>query len=74
MHISAANGCLNITKEILQKQDSYHIIDRKNKFGWTPLMLAIRNKDIETVKFLLEKKASVNELTYLGKHIHFFYI
>ena len=68
LHISAANGCLNITKEILQKQNTC-VIDRKNKFGWTPLMLAIRNRDIQTVKFLLKKNANVNESTYLGMSV-----
>ncbi|CAK9830629.1 Ankyrin repeat and SAM domain-containing protein 6 [Anthophora retusa] len=69
LHISAANGCLNIMKEILRKQDCYKIIDRKNKFGWTPLMLAIRNRNIKTVKYLLEKNANVNESTYLGMSV-----
>ncbi|XP_076668062.1 uncharacterized protein LOC143368835 isoform X1 [Andrena cerasifolii] len=68
LHISAANGCLNITKEILRKQNIC-VIDRKNKFGWTPLMLAIRNRDIQTVKFLLKKNANVNESTYLGMSV-----
>lgn len=67
LHICAANDCLNIMKEILRKQDN-HVIDRKNKFGWTPLMLAIRNRNIEIVKFLLEKNANVNKSTYLGEH------
>ncbi|XP_076632884.1 uncharacterized protein LOC143347540 [Colletes latitarsis] len=69
LHISAANGCLDIIKEIFRKQDSRNIINRKNNYGWTPLMLAIRNRDIKTVKFLLEKKANVNESTYLGMSV-----
>lgn len=67
LHITAANGCLDITREILQKQDCCKIIDRKNEFGWSPLMLAIRNRDVRTVKYLLEKESNVNESTYLGK-------
>lgn len=66
LHISAANGCLNVAKEILRNQNS-GVIDRKNKFGWTPLMLAIRNRDIQMVKFLLKNNANVNESTYLGE-------
>ncbi|XP_076658451.1 uncharacterized protein LOC143362302 isoform X2 [Halictus rubicundus] len=69
LHISAANGCLDITKEILQKENSCNIIDRKTKFGWTPLMIAIRNRDVNTVKYLLEKNANVNESTYLGMSV-----
>ncbi|KOC69217.1 Ankyrin-3 [Habropoda laboriosa] len=69
LHISAANGCLDIAKEILRKQDSCQIIDRKTKFGWTPLMLAIRNRDVKTVEYLLEKNANVNESTYLGMSV-----
>lgn len=66
LHISAANGCLDIAKEIFRKHDSRQIIDRKNKFGWTPLMLAIRNKHIKMVKYLLQNNANINESTYLG--------
>ncbi|OAD54057.1 hypothetical protein WN48_08390 [Eufriesea mexicana] len=69
LHISAANGCLDIIKEIFRKHDCCHIIDRKNKFGWTPLMLAIRNRHIKTVKYLLQKNANVNESTYLGMSV-----
>ncbi|XP_017876132.2 uncharacterized protein LOC108622627 [Ceratina calcarata] len=69
LHVSAANGCLEIVKEILRNPDASQIIDRKNKFGWTPLMLAIRNRNIKTVKYLLEKHANVNESTYLGMSI-----
>lgn len=67
LHISAANGCLDVITEILQKWDSHDVIDRKNKFGWTPLMLAIRNRDIKTVKFLLKQNVNINESTYLGE-------
>ncbi|CAD1480967.1 unnamed protein product, partial [Heterotrigona itama] len=69
LHISAANGCLDIVKEIFRKHDCSQIIDRKNKFGWTPLMLAIRNKHIEMVKYLLQKDANINESTYLGMSV-----
>ncbi|XP_076280676.1 uncharacterized protein LOC143209200 isoform X2 [Lasioglossum baleicum] len=69
LHTSAANGCLNITKEILRKEYSSDIINRKNKFGWTPLMIAIRNRDIKTVKYLLGKNANVNDSTYLGMSV-----
>lgn len=69
LHVSAANGCLDIIKEILRKPDASQIIDRKNKFGWTPLMLAIRNRNTKTVKYLLKKKANVNETTYLGMSV-----
>lgn len=67
LHISAANGCYEIAKKILDRQKSCRIINRKNKFGWTPLMQAIRNGDVDTVKLLLDKNSSVNESTYLGK-------
>lgn len=67
LHISAANGCNGIVKEILGQKENRRIIDRKNKFGWTPLMQAIRNGNIDTVKLLLEKNADVNQMTYLGK-------
>lgn len=67
LHISTANGCNRIVREILNRKENCRIIDRKNKFGWTPLMQAIRNGNIDTVKLLLEKNADVNQMTYLGK-------
>lgn len=67
LHVSAANGCLRIVREILDQKENRRVIDRKNKFGWTPLMQAIRNGNIDTVKLLLEKNADVNQVTYLGK-------
>lgn len=69
LHISAANGCLGIVREILEQKENYRIIDRKNKFGWTPLMQAIRNRNTDTVKLLLERNADVNQMTYLGKRV-----
>lgn len=67
LHISAANGCYEITKAILDQEKNRRAVDRKNKFGWTPLMQAVRNGDMDTVKLLLEKKCNVDESTYLGK-------
>lgn len=67
LHTSAANDCFRIVKEILKQKENCHVIDRKNKFGWTPLMQAIRNGNIDTVKLLLEKDAEVDKVTYLGK-------
>jgi len=32
-------------------------------------MQAIRNGNIDTVKLLLERKADVNQMTYLGKQV-----
>ncbi|XP_014484234.1 PREDICTED: uncharacterized protein LOC106749372 isoform X2 [Dinoponera quadriceps] len=69
LHVSAANGCYEITKTILDREKSRRAVDRKNKFGWTPLMQAIRNGDIDTVKLLLEKKSNVDESTYLGMSV-----
>ncbi|XP_011695486.1 PREDICTED: ankyrin repeat and SAM domain-containing protein 3-like isoform X3 [Wasmannia auropunctata] len=66
LHVSAANGCLGIVREILDKKENLRVVDRKNKFGWTPLMQAIRNGNIDTVKLLLERNADVNQMTYLG--------
>lgn len=69
LHISAAYGCSDIIKEILQKKEHHQVINRKNKFGWTPLMQAIRNRNIDTVKLLLQQKSNVNDSTYLGKSL-----
>ncbi|KAF7383762.1 hypothetical protein HZH68_014519 [Vespula germanica] len=69
LHISAAYGCSDIIKEILQKKEHHQVINRKNKFGWTPLMQAIRNRNIDTVKLLLQQKSNVNDSTYLGMSV-----
>ncbi|XP_018305974.1 uncharacterized protein, partial [Mycetomoellerius zeteki] len=69
LHISAANGCLGIVREILDQKENCRVIDRKNKFGWTPLMQAIRNGNIDTVKLLLQRNADVNQMTYLGMSV-----
>lgn len=74
LHISAANDCFRIVKEILSQKKNRCVIDRKNKFGWTPLMQAIRNGNIDTVKMLLEKNANIDDATYLGKQIQTFVI
>ncbi|XP_011865974.1 PREDICTED: uncharacterized protein LOC105560988 isoform X2 [Vollenhovia emeryi] len=69
LHVSAANGCLGIAREILNRKENRRVVDRKNKFGWTPLMQAIRNRNVDTVKLLLEKNADVNQMTYLGMSV-----
>lgn len=63
--MSAANDCVDILKCILQKYDAQHL-EKKNSFGWTPLMQAVRNESTETVKFLLSKNVVVNDFSYLG--------
>lgn len=69
LHISAAYGCSDIITEILRKKNNHQVINRKNKFGWTPLMQAIRNKNIDTVKLLLQHKSNINDSTYLGMSV-----
>ncbi|XP_067203042.1 uncharacterized protein TrpRS-m isoform X2 [Linepithema humile] len=69
LHISAANDCFRIVKEILSQKKNRLVIDRKNKFGWSPLMQAIRNGNIDTVKMLLEKNANIDDATYLGMSV-----
>ncbi|XP_071556145.1 uncharacterized protein Trprs-m [Temnothorax nylanderi] len=69
LHVSAANGCLGIVREILDQKENCRVVDRKNNFGWTPLMQAIRNGNVDTVKLLLEKNADVNQMTYLGMSV-----
>ena len=75
LHVVAANGCSRIVKEILEKEICD--INRKNVFGWTPLMQAIRNGKIDCVKILLANGANITEATYLGNifilfHYNFF--
>ncbi|KAL7296516.1 hypothetical protein TKK_0009950 [Trichogramma kaykai] len=65
VHISAANNCTNIIKCILGKYNKY-CLERKNAFGWTPLMHAIRNQHFQMVQLLLYSGAIVNDFSFLG--------
>ncbi|XP_066603605.1 ankyrin repeat and SAM domain-containing protein 3-like isoform X2 [Prorops nasuta] len=63
---SVANGCFNICQEILKDKKNFVALNRKNKFGWTPLMQAVRNKDSNIFRLLLNFGSSINEYSYLG--------
>lgn len=63
--MSAANDCVDILKCILQKCDTKYL-EKKNSFGWTPLMQAVRNENSEMVNFLLSKNVIVNDFSFLG--------
>lgn len=60
LHLSATNGCNSVIEEIFKKK-AYNDIDPKNDCGWTPLMQAIRNGNVETVKTLLANGCSPEE-------------
>ncbi|XP_033229845.1 uncharacterized protein LOC117181362 isoform X2 [Belonocnema kinseyi] len=68
LHLGAANGYFRIVKQILEKGACD--IDRKNVFGWTPLMQAIRNGKINCAEILLANGANVTESTYLDTSAH----
>ncbi|XP_012256880.2 protein phosphatase 1 regulatory subunit 12B-like isoform X2 [Athalia rosae] len=65
LHVSAAKGYTESVKTILEQNKNCNI-DRKNKFGWTALMQAIRGNSPQTVKVLIEHGADVTHRTYLG--------
>lgn len=65
LHATAANGCYTIIREILKEQGSRNI-DTPNDNGWSPLMLAIRNGKVETVKLLLESGCNPDQSTFQG--------
>ncbi|XP_058790968.1 uncharacterized protein LOC131664115 isoform X2 [Phymastichus coffea] len=44
-------------------------LERKNSFGWTPLMQAVRNENVEMVKFLLSCGVNVNDFSFLGMSV-----
>ncbi|KAJ8672485.1 hypothetical protein QAD02_003744 [Eretmocerus hayati] len=68
VHTSAVNNCIEIMKCILQYHENY-CLERKNAFGWTPLMQAIRNENFEMVQFLLERGVAVNDFSFLGMSV-----
>ncbi|XP_043278082.1 ankyrin repeat and SAM domain-containing protein 3-like isoform X1 [Venturia canescens] len=65
LHVTAANGCYFVIKEILKKHDDCDI-DKRNDNGWSPLMLAIRNGNVESVKLLLDNGCNPEQSTYQG--------
>ena len=71
LHTCAANDCVDIIKYIIQNNENQYI-HRKNAFGWTPLMQAIRNENVEAVTCLLELGAIVNDFSFLGKLFYLF--
>ena len=73
MHVSAANNCTEIIKYILQNHDK-NCLNHKNAFGWTPLMQAIRNQNLEMVKLLLHSNVIVNDFSFLGESKKYFII
>ncbi|XP_046607352.1 uncharacterized protein LOC124298852 isoform X1 [Neodiprion virginianus] len=68
LHVSASNGCTESVRDILKKNHNCNI-DRKNKFGWTPLMQAVRANKLQTVEVLIEYGADLTQRNYLGTSI-----
>ncbi|MDF2960680.1 MAG: ankX 1 [Paenibacillus sp.] len=59
LFISVIKGDVDAVKMALATRKHYHV---KCNDGWTPLMLACRNGNIEIVSLLLKSKALVNEV------------
>lgn len=65
LHFSSATGIIDQMKEDLK--DKNQKIDAENFMGWTPLMFAVRNGQIEATKLLLEKGADVTKKNNMGE-------
>lgn len=43
---------------MLETTDPFHILNRKNSFGHTPMYIAAKNGNLDVVRLLVEKKAN----------------
>lgn len=60
LHLAIQYQQINEVKYLLKNIDESSIdLEAKDKYGWTPLFLAIRNGLIEVVRWLLEEKGSL---------------
>ena len=57
-HRQAMEANLEELRRIVEANEE--VVNARDKNGWTPLHEAIRSKDIEVVRYLLEKGADVN--------------
>jgi len=60
----ARRGSVSEMETILKQNTS--LINKKNKSGFTPLILASYNNNKNIVSFLINKKANLNELSDMG--------
>lgn len=69
VHVAASNNCCKILKEVIKNKEVMQKADIKNKFGWTPLMQALRNGHWEAVKCLLDYGFNPSATTYHGNFV-----
>lgn len=65
IHWACAVGNLNIVKQLIISKVDANI---KNKYGFTPLMIAALNNQLEISRYLLNKEADPNALNQYGHH------
>lgn len=59
MHVAASYGKINVIKVLLKHKQSINVFNHKY-YQETPLMSAIQNKQLKTIKFLIKNNAKVN--------------
>lgn len=64
LHYAAAHNNIDEVKELLEKT---YKIDSENCLGWTPLMMAARNGNLEIVKLLIDYKADATKKNAYGE-------
>lgn len=57
VHLAARHGYPQVLRKLLEHSS---LVNDKNGYGWTPLMHAAANNQIDCVKFLLREGAKVN--------------
>lgn len=65
IHLCATNKCGRLIEMIL-RQHGTEKADSKNKFGWTPLMQALRERHLETAQLLINSGFHPSHRSYLG--------
>jgi ankyrin repeat protein len=78
LHFAAAGGAEWATKEIKNtlQMEQRRIYDVEDIDGWTPLHWALRQKDIEVVKLLIEKPSDLDRQSARGwtpRHVAYFH-
>lgn len=60
LHYSALNNSVNILKYLMNYKESKRIVNNKDKYGNTPLKLAIQKGNKEVVEILLDNGADIH--------------
>jgi ankyrin repeat protein len=64
LHLAAAEGDLDLLKELLEKDKG--CVNKQNKSGYSPLKLAIDNDNVKAAAMLIKEGADINVVSWLN--------